>query len=160
MTKQTCKECGLRFHGGLRCGDSKRDAQRACARFVEGRPLRPYHNGRPIKEVEFDPEESDAWIFWTGDNQAMLLFWEVDENGYGVFKLKQIGLDHNGIITKQFRGDEERQPAFYGEVIVHGAGANSLYSSAGYEDEDQLDFEGNVSNKPGSVQIRPTRREG
>ena len=158
--KQTCRECGLLFHGGIRCIESKRDDQKECNRFAAGRPLRPYSRGRPIQEIEFDPEEPHAWMFWTGDDRVLLMFWEVDDNRYGAFKLQQIGLDHNGVVTKQFRNDGAPQPAFYGEVIVHGSGANSLYSSAGFEDEDQRDFEGTVLNKPGSVQIRPTRKDG
>ncbi len=159
---QKCENCTLLFHGGVRCTDSKEDTQTACERFGAGRPLRPYYKGRPITEVAFEPEESAAWSFWSSDQQILILFWEVSDHeyGYGRWRLQVVGLDHDGIVTQKLRADEAAQPAFYGEIMVKGSGDSDLWSSAGYEDRDQTDFDGNVTNKPREIVIAPTRKDG
>lgn len=154
----TCRECRKFFGKRGKCPDAKQLSQKACRKFAAGRPFRPDFKGKVLNEVKFNPLEENAWIYWISDVMAMVMTWELDHNQYGHFRIFMIGVDDNGIVTKQFT-PRKPAPAFLGEVVVKGSGQNDLWASYGYEDADQLDREQNVTNKPREVKIYPKRAD-
>jgi len=129
----------------------------ACNGFKAGYPFQPKYRGKSVVPIEFDPNESCGWAFWTSPRRMLLLLWEVDEDGHGCWKLLQLAFNKKGLVTKVMRDGEAPSPAFVGEVIVKGSGENDLWASAGFEDADELDYEQNVTNKPREVLIVPAR---
>jgi len=164
QAKRYCHECS-RFIDPVtqqRCPNSGGPGQLAqkCD-FQEGRPYRPLFHGRPVQDVPFKPERPTAWSFWFGPQQCLMLTWNVDQsdhNQYGHFDCYLMGLDNDGLITKEYVAGR-REAAFYGEVAIKGAANNDLWASFGYEDDDQRDHEGSVLNKPRAVQLRPKRKD-
>ncbi len=154
-----CRDCRLLFFGGTRCDDARTDGKKACERFKKGHPFRPKYKGRLVKEIDFDPDESQGWAFWTAPRVMLLLLWEVDTDDRGCWKLLQLAFNDAGLVTKVLRADEPPTPAFFGEVLVKGSGGNDLWASTGWEDSDAADYEGNVTNKPREVHILPARSE-
>lgn len=153
-----CGGCKLFLGRKGKCPDTAGLKMKACRRFKAGRPLAPRFRGALAKEVKFDPDKPAVWSFWINDRQVMVLGWDVDHNQYGHFRALLLGLDDQGLITKQFTADQQA-PAFHGEVAVKGAGENDLWLSFGYEDADEVDHEGNNTNKPREVLLRPRRRD-
>lgn len=131
----------------------------ACKNFKEGPPLVPTFKGKRAKIVTFDTKKPTAFIFQSSDRQFLALMWQSDKDGYGYWRIKQIGLsEKDGPITKQLTPDKE-DTAFYGEVAVVGARETDLYRTDGYEDDDVKDEDGNITNKPVEIRIFPRRYE-
>ena len=154
----TCRECRKFFGKKGKCLESKGLSMKACRKFAAGRPFRPDFKGKILNEIKFNHTEENAWIFWISDVTAMVVTWELDHNQYGHFRIFMIGVDDAGVITKQFT-PKSKASAFLGEIAVKGSGQNDLWASFGYEDEDQLDRERNVINKPREVKIYPKRED-
>jgi hypothetical protein len=134
-------------------------AMLACPDFKEGLPLVPTFKGKKAKVVSFDTTEPNAFVFQSSDRQLLALLWQSDKDGYGYWKIKQIGLsDKDGPITKQLTVDKE-DTAFYGEAAIVGARRTELYHTDGYEDEDTRDEDGNIINKPVEIRVFPRRYE-
>lgn len=160
--KQRCADCSRFINGrtGDVCPDSKgllAAAPKGC-RFRAGPLYRPKFFDKPVKNIKFEPAEPAAWSFWFNATDCLMVTWTTDHNDYGVFDCYLLGVDDAGLMTKTYtaRGEEA---AFVGEVVVKGAAASDLWASFGYEDEDMVDAEGNVTNKPRSVQLRPRRKD-
>jgi len=161
MPKQistTCRECRKFFGKKGKCPESKGLNMKTCRKFAKGRPFRPDFKGKVLNEIKFNPLEENAWIFWISDVTAMTMTWELDHNQYGHFRCFMIGVDDDGLITKQFT-PRSKASAFLGEIVVKGPGQNDLWASYGHEDADQLDREGNVTNKPREVKLYPKRKD-
>ena len=131
----------------------------ACPMFKEGLPLVPTFKGKKAKVIAFDTKEATAFVFQSSDRQLLALMWQSDKDGYGFWKIKQIGLsEKEGPITKQLT-PEKNDTAFYGEAAVVGARDTELYHTDGYEDDDVRDENGNIINKPVEIRIFPRRYE-
>lgn len=154
---QHCIDCQKLFsHGTKRCADSTGLYHKACKKFKAGSFFTPKFFGKKAKTIKFEAKESNAWCFWTSPTQLLLLAWEVDTNQRGRWRIFNLGIDDNGVIMKRF-GVDQIQPAFYGEISVKGASQNDLFASLGFEDDDAVDYEKNVYNKPTEVVILPKR---
>lgn len=112
--------------------------------------------GHEAKVLEMPAASRDLVLLKHGQDQALAVAWDMDAHGYGFWRIQQIGLVHGELITKALRRGE-LGAAFYGEVSVVGAGANDLYTSDGFEDDDVVDHEGNVLNKIREIRIYPKR---
>lgn len=156
--KKRCRECRLFLGAGKRCEISKGLDAKACDDFKPGRPFAPKFHGRKVKEIKLDPQEPGAWAFWISDYQVLMVAWELDHNQYGHFRCFMMTLNDDGVETKQFSANVPA-PAFAGEVVVKGARENDLWSSFGYEDDDEFDLEGNLINKPREVKLYPARED-
>lgn len=131
----------------------------ACPEFKEGVPLVPTYKGKKAKVMVFDPKDPSAFVFQSSDRQLLALMWEPDKDGYGFWRIKQIGLsEKDGPITKQLTADKE-DTAFYGEATVVGARHTELYHTDGYEDDDVRDENENIINKPVEIRVYPRRNE-
>jgi hypothetical protein len=132
---------------------------RACKDFKEGLPLNPTFKGKKAREVKFDPTQPTSFVLRSSDNQILALMWDVDREGYGHWRIKQIGLSPTeGPVMKMFSEGKDGI-AFYGDITVVGARQNELWRADGYEDDDLRDEEENVVNKPTEVRIYPRRYE-
>jgi hypothetical protein len=103
-------------------------------------------------------EGPQSFVFAGKDDQLLHLAWDVDREGYGFWRARLIGLEENAPVKKEFRAGQERV-AFYGSVAVPGPAGNELFDSFGFSDDDFLDHEGNVINKPVEVLLRPHRED-
>lgn len=112
--------------------------------------------GMEAKVLEVQAASRDLLLLKQGQDQALAIAWDMDNHGYGFWRIQQIGLINGELITKELRKGDVGA-AFYGEVSVVGAGSNDLYTSDGYEDDDVLDHEGNVLNKVREIRIYPKR---
>jgi len=155
--KDRCRNCCLFLSSeGKVCSTSKGLEATACEEFKPGPVFRPKFNGKQVKTLGFDAAEPTAWAFWIDETRALLLAWEVDQNQYGHFRAFLIGVDDEGVIKKKYT-PRTALPAFFGEVVVKGPNSNDIWSSYGYEDADQVDTEGNITNKPREVKLYPQR---
>ena len=111
-------------------------------------------HGKEATVVEVD--EPIAWVFFTSEDQFLILSWEVDHNEYGHWRFQLGALKDGKPVMKEFSPGVSL-PAFYGEVKINGVGTNELWSSYGVEDPDVKDAEGNVINKPRDVRLYPKR---
>lgn len=112
--------------------------------------------GTAAKVLEVPAASRELILLKHGQEQALAIAWDMDNHGYGFWRIQQIGLDNGELITKELRRGESGA-AFYGEVSVVGAGSNDLYTSDGFEDDDVVDPEGNVLNKVKEIRIYPKR---
>ena len=140
-------------------GKSKGLYTRACLDFKEGFPINLTFKGAKSKEIKFDPSQPASFILRSSNNQILALMWEVDLSGYGFWHIRQIGLSPEaGPITKEFT-EGKNDIAFYGDITVVGARQNELWRAEGFEDDDVLDEERNIINKPTEVRVYPRRYE-
>lgn len=153
-----CSNCRL-FLGstGERCERSE-GLQSTCKDHEAGHPFHPHFQDSPIDEIEFNPEEPGAWSFWIGEDQVLMLVWEIDHNLYGHFRIFMVELDDKGVVRKQFSVDTVA-PEFSGSVSVKGPKGNDLWASFDCRDDDQIDGDGNVVNKPREVKVYPRRKQ-
>lgn len=117
----------------------------------------PTFRGKKAKLVSME-EGPQSFVFACGDDQLLHLAWDVDREGYGFWRARLIGLEKNAPIKKEFRAGQERV-AFYGSVAVPGPAGNELFDSFCFSDDDFLDHEGSVINKPVEVLLRPHRED-
>jgi len=108
------------------------------------------------KVLEMPSASRDLVLLKHGQDQALAIAWDMDNHGYGFWRIQQIGMVNGELVTKELRKGEVGA-AFHGEVSVIGAGANDLYTSDGFEDADIVDSEGNVLNKIREIRIYPKR---
>lgn len=152
----TCRYLYTKYSGFGKCwhnGRTKNPGKRACRYFRAGPPYLPKIDGRLAKLVRLDPEVPQSWIWYISPTQALVVTWTTDVTGRPCWEVKPIGLKtEGGLQTKQFT---TTSPAFYGEASVLGAGENSLWTSFGFEDPDQLDEDGVVKNKPRVIRLYP-----
>lgn len=132
--------------------------RKSCPRFKKGLPFIPRVDGKLAKTLQISPGKPAAFAIYTNPEHILLVTWHIGHDKVGFWKIRFIGiLPNGGIAPKQFSPDDIR-PAFYGEVSVVGPENNSdLYTSPGYEDDDELDEEGNLVNKPSEIRIYPVR---
>jgi hypothetical protein len=154
----TCNTCRSFYTSKGKCDKSTGLKMNACSTYAEGRPFQPKFNGKKLNEVKFDRTIDQAWAFWVNDTTVLILMWAVDHNDYGHFRVFMLGMDDNGVITKQYSAGT-RAPAFLGEVVAKGPGLNDVWSSFGFEDADIVDHEGNITNKPREIKIYPSRTD-
>ena len=124
---------------------------------TKNQPL-PSFRGKKAKLIPMEEEESQSFVFALGEDQLLHLAWDVDREGYGFWRARLIGIEKNLPIKKEFRAGQERV-AFHGAVTVLGPAGNEMYDSFGYSDEDCLDHERNIVNKPVEVLLRPHRKD-
>lgn len=113
--------------------------------------------GSDAKTIELDPAQKHLLTIQCHDDQFLAVAWEIDDSGYGYWRIRQVGVGDAGKIIKKELKPGKPAAAFYGEAAVVGAGGNDLFTSYGYEDRDQHDAEGNVVNKIQEVRIFPKR---
>jgi len=164
--KKTCGRCKYLFTrygkkgGCFFDGKSKGISNKACKEYKEGIPLVPTFKGKKAKIIELkDPSKPEAFVIQTSDKQILALLWETEKDSYGYWRIKQLGIsDKCGPILNQFSPEQE-DTAFYGEVAVVGALKSELWRSDGYEDDNVIDEEGNIVNKPIEIRVYPRRYE-
>lgn len=128
--------------------------KKACKDFKLGPPLIPKVAGKASKLIKFDEDSSSSWVFYTGKHTFLLLTWDPRE---WVWTMHQIGLSKaGGIVTRKFSPTQE-ELAFFGRVAVIGADRNNIYTSPGFDDEDVVDEDGTVIDKPTVVKLYPIR---
>jgi hypothetical protein len=109
------------------------------------------------KVLKVGSEKSTAFIIYNADDSALVVTWVVGPNGVGFWKINQVGIKPGGgIATKDFEKDNT-QAAFCGSLSVVGPGTTDLFTSYGYWDDDQVDEEGNIVNKPREIRIYPEK---
>jgi len=117
----------------------------------------PRFKGKAAEIIDLSEKEHEAIALRISDEQALLVMWDVDESGARRFRIRMLGFDSNGRpIFKQFR-QNEKATAFMGEIAIMGPGSSELWSSMGYEDPDDIDAEGNITNKPREIVIIPVQ---
>ncbi len=168
MPRQVRKKCGrckylvTEYNGKGDCFHEEASTgmqMHACKDFKEGAPLVPTYKGKRAKVVSFDPKEASAFVFQSSEKQLLALMWQSDKDGYGFWRIKQIGLsDKEAPVTKQLE-TSRKYTAFYGEASVVGVRMTDLYRTDGYEDDDVKDEDGNITNKPVEIRIFPRRYE-
>lgn len=168
MPRKPTKTCGrckylfTEYRGVGECfqiGKSTGMQAKACREFKEGLPLNPTFKGKKSREVKFDPTKPVSFVLRSSDTQILALMWDVDREGYGHWRIKQIGLSATeGPVTKEFSEGNDGI-AFYGDITVVGARQNELWRADGFDDDDERDEEKNVVNKPTEVRIYPRRYE-
>jgi len=109
---------------------------------------------REPQTIDFDPTEKQAFIFRNGGNHMLVVAWDLDASGYGVYRLKVIG-EKNGRVVYKALEPGNNSAAFFGEAAVVGASKTDLFTSFGYEDDDIRDADGHVVNKIKEIVIRP-----
>jgi hypothetical protein len=136
-------------------GKTNDPAKRACKKFKKGHPFVPRVDGKLSKVAKFDPEKKSSWTFYTGERQCLVLTWDPE---IWAWKTHIVGLlPDGGIATKNFEGPDQEMASWFGRVDIVGAGSNSLYTSPGYDDPDDLDEDGVVINKPAEVRLYPIK---
>lgn len=158
-TTAQCSSC-RRFCSpvGTVCPDSKGLEYRACARYKKGHPFTPKIKGSSTRDVKFDPAVPCSWTFWISPHQVLLMMWDLDHNQYGHFRQFMIELDDHGVVKNQFTLRQSK-PAFAGEIVAGGPRGNDLWRSFAHQDENQVDQEGNLINKPLELKLYPTRKD-
>lgn len=107
-------------------------------------------------EVAIDPTEIVSVGIRVG-NYLLLVRHDLDEHKRGFFRIRLVGFDNSGVlITKEFTPGKF-DAAFFGELSVAGPADADLWSSFGFQDMDQVDSEGNVTNKPRELRVHPKR---
>lgn len=119
----------------------------------------PTFRGEKAKLVPMGEEGTQSFVFSCCDDQLLHLAWDVDLEGYGFWRARLIGLENGSPVKKAFRSEKPERVAFYGSVAVSGPAGNDLFDSFGFDDDDFLDHEGNVVNKPTEVLLRPYRED-
>lgn len=114
-------------------------------------------NKRKPKIVEVEGPQLVAIVAPELPDQCLAIAWDEDDAGYGFWRIQHIGVTNKKVVTKELKPGEAA-PAFYGDVAVKGAGSNDLHTGFGYEDEDILDREGQVVNKPLEINVFPVRK--
>lgn len=136
---------------------SKNLTRKTCTNFKAGFPFLPRVDGKLAKPANFDPSKPCAFVFYENPEKMLLLSWHLDHNKNGYWKIRLLGVEpEGGIAAKQFSPDDLR-PAFYGALRVIGASKSDLFTSANYADEDQLDEEDNIVNKPSEIILTSTK---
>jgi len=113
--------------------------------------------GEEATPVEFDPDKRQAFVLVGYPGQLLVVAWDIDESGFGGWRIKAVGVEGDEVVTKEFEADKSA-PAFYGDISIVGAAETDLYASFGYEDMDVKDEDGNVVNKAKEIRIRPVQK--
>jgi hypothetical protein len=128
-----------------------------CTSYKKGQPFIPRIEGKLSKVLPFNPQKSSSWILYNTEHTALIVTWIVNANGVGFWKIHHIGLLPNGgIATKEFEKGVP-QAAFAGSVSVVGPGTTDLFTSFNYSDDDQIDEEDNIVNKPKEIRVYPEK---
>lgn len=109
--------------------------------------------------VKVDPNQKKLIVVQCQEDQFLAVAWDIDDAGYGFWRIRQIGCTPDGEFVKKELTPGKPAVAFYGEAALVGAGGNDLYTSYGYEDADEQDVEGNVVNKIQEVRVFPKRED-
>ncbi len=109
---------------------------------------------KPPHNIQFDPEEKQAFLLSGHADHMLVVAWDVDEGGRGKYRIKVVGIEDGELIKKELEPGNA-SAAFFGEVSVVGAKQTDLWASFGYEDEDLKDADGNIFNKVKEIQIKP-----
>lgn len=112
--------------------------------------------GEEAQPIEFDPTKKQAFVLIGYPNQMLVVAWDIDQSGFGGWRIKAVGIDGETLVLKEFE-EGKPTPAFFGDISVVGASNTDLYTSFGYEDQDISDEDGNIVNKPIEIKIRPVQ---
>jgi len=112
---------------------------------------------RKPKIIETDGAQLITIVSTELPDQCLAVAWDTDDSGYGFWRIQHVGIMRSKIVSKELRPGEPT-PAFYGDVCIKGAGGNDLHTGFGYEDDDIIDEEGQVTNKPLEINIFPVRK--
>ena len=126
------------------------------AKNKEYPPIEISFGGTEAKLIQFNPEEKQAFVLAGLPGHLLIVAWDIDQTGFGGWRIKAIGVNENAVVMKEFEKGKF-STAFYGDASVLGASQNDLYTSFGYEDEDVRDGDGNVVNKVKEIRIRPVQ---
>jgi len=121
-------------------------------------PIEIKFGGTEANLIRFNPEEKQAFVLAGLPGHLLVVAWDIDQTGFGGWRIKSIGISDNEVLMKEFEKGQ-RSAAFYGDISVIGASKNDLYTSFGYEDEDIRDVDGHVVNKIKEIRIRPVQEE-
>lgn len=133
-------------------GRVKNPKKKACKKYKQGPPFVPSFDGRMSKVVTFNPEKTSSFTFYTNEDRCLVLTWDAKGK---YWRVHAVTIDEaGGLVSKQF-GPEEYGVAFTALVELIGAAENSIYSSIGVNQKDEVDEDGFISNKPKELRIYP-----
>lgn len=104
--------------------------------------------------IEFDPTLRQVFVLSGEPDQMLVLAWDMDDAGYGFWRIKTLGVKNDAVITKEFEPGQSTA-AFFGEATAVGAQQTELWHSFGYQDDDRRNEDGVVTNKIKEIRIYP-----
>jgi hypothetical protein len=112
-----------------------------------------FGDGAP-RTIEFDPSLRQVFVLAGEADQMLVVVWDMDDAGYGFWRIKTLGVKNDKIITKEFEPGSSTA-AFYGEATAVGAQQTELWHSFGFQDDDETNEDGVVTNKVKEIRVYP-----